>query len=53
MTVQELIGKLTKYRQDLEVVILDEDNNYTMEIQNVATDTSNEVEYKRVALVIR
>lgn len=53
MKVKELIEKLMEYHEDLEVVIYDEDNDYTMEIQNVTTDISNEVDYKRVALVKR
>lgn len=51
MKVKELIEKLMEYNEELEVVIYDEDNDYTMEIQNVATDTSNEVDYERVVLV--
>ena len=53
MKVKELIEKLMEYHEDLEVVIYDEDNDYTMEIQNVTTDISNEVDYERVALVKR
>ena len=53
MKVKELIEKLMEYHEDLEVVIYDEDNDYTLEIQNVTTDISNEVDYKRVALVKR
>lgn len=53
MKIKELIEKLMEYHEDLEVVIYDEDNDYTMEIQNVITDISNEVDYERVALVRR
>ena len=53
MKVKELIEKLMEYHEDLEVVIYDEDNDYTMEIQNVITDISKEVDYERVALVKR
>lgn len=51
MKVKELIEKLMEYHEDLEVVIYDEDNDYIMEIQNVMTDISKEVDYERVALV--
>ena len=51
MKVKELIEKLMEYNDELEVVIYDEDNDYTMEIQNVVTDISKEVDYERVALV--
>ena len=42
-----------EYNEDLEVIIYDEDNDYTMEVENIITDTSNEVDYERVALVRR
>ena len=51
MKVKQLIEKLMEYNEDLEVVIYDEDNDYTMDITNVITDKSNEVDYERVALV--
>lgn len=53
MKVRTLIEKLMEYEEDLEVVIYDEDNDYTMDITNVITDKSNEVDYERVALVKR
>lgn len=53
MKVKDLINKLMEYHEDLEVVVYDEDNDYTMEVENVTTDTSNEVDYERVALVKR
>jgi hemerythrin-like domain-containing protein len=51
MKVKELIEKLKGYNEDLEVVIYDEDNDYTMNITNVITDKSNEVDYERIAIV--
>lgn len=56
MKVKDLILKLMEYEEDLEVVIYDEDNDYTMAITKVITDKSNidiksNIIYERVALV--
>jgi len=51
MTVKEIIQVLSRYDEDLEVRIYDEDNDYTSSILSVKPDPSNEVDEERVVFV--
>ena len=51
MLAADIIEKLKQFPPNTEVVIYDEDNDYTTNIKEVTIDNSHEVDYQRIALV--